>query len=126
MNYLVSLANVAMRILAYSPDTPFAEWPESAQKAFGEEGVEAWKQFYWVFDITNAITMILWPLLIVVAAAGSIYAVILGVNMARADSTEKREEGKKRLMNVLIGMGVIIALILLMQLFVNAILPAFL
>lgn len=80
-------------------------------------------KFNWVYSITNAISDILWPILIVVAAAGTIYAIVLGVNMARADSTEKREEAKKRVINVLVGMIIIVAIILLLQLFVNTILP---
>ena len=61
--------------------------------AEGKELPDNWK---WVNEITKAVDSVLWPLLIVVGAAGTIYAVVLGVNMARADSTEKREEAKKR------------------------------
>ena len=80
--------------------------------------------FLWVNDIRAVIDRILWPLLIVVAAAGTIYAVVLGVNMARADSTEKREEAKKRVINVLVGMAIIVGLILLLKLFME-VLPNF-
>ena len=80
-------------------------------------------KFHWVYQIRDAINDVVWPILIVVAAAGTIYAIVLGVNMARADSTEKREEAKKRIINVLIGMVVIVGLILLLQLFLNTILP---
>ena len=73
-----------------------------------------WK---WVGRVSEAIDSALWPILIVVAAAGTIYAVVLGVNMARADSTEKREEAKKRVINVLVGMIIIVGLILLLKLF---------
>ena len=83
------------------------------------------EEFKWVENIVSTITTVLWPLLIVVSAAGLIYSVIIGVNMAKADSTEKREEAKKRLFNLLIGMGVTIALILFFMLFINHILPAF-
>ena len=82
-------------------------------------------KFQWVAYVVDAINVVVWPLLIVVAAAGTIYAIVLGVNMARADSTEKREEAKKRVINVIIGMIIIVALILLLQLFVNTILPSF-
>ena len=80
----------------------------------------------WVWTIVNAIESVLWPMLIVVCAAGMIYGVILGVNMARADSTDKREEAKKRLINVLVGLAIIVALILFFQLCINVILPALL
>lgn len=83
------------------------------------------ENFKWVGSVVDAINTVVWPLLIVVAAAGTIYAIVLGVNMARADSTEKREEAKKRVINVLVGMVIIIGLILLLQLFVNNILPNF-
>lgn len=81
--------------------------------------------FEWVGDIVGVINEILAPLLIIVIAAGSIYAVVLGVNMARADSPEKREEAKKRVINVLIGMAIIVGLILLLKLFMSTILPQF-
>ena len=54
------------------------------------------------------------PLLIVLVAAGTIYSVVLGVNMARADSGEKREEAKKRLINFLVGIVIVIVLIAIM------------
>ncbi len=82
-------------------------------------------EFDWVDQITGAISAVLWPLLAVVAAAGTIYAIVLGVNMARADSTEKREEAKKRVINVLVAMVIIVGIILLLQLFIKTILPAF-
>lgn len=82
-------------------------------------------EFEWVNQIVAVINDILWPVLILVAAAGTIYAVVLGVNMARADSTEKREEAKKRVINVLVGMAIIIGLILLLKLFMGTVLPAF-
>ena len=88
-----------------------------------EEAATTWS---WVWTIVEAIESVLWPMLIVVCAAGMIYGVILGVNMARADSTDKREEAKKRLINVLVGLAIIVALILFFQLCINVILPALL
>lgn len=51
------------------------------------------------------------PLMIVVLSAGTIYAVILGVNMARADSSETRDAAKKRLINCIVGFAIIIVLL---------------
>ena len=79
-------------------------------------GTTGWK---WVWEVANAIESVLWPILIIVGAAGMIYAVILGVNIARADSTDKREEAKKRLINTIIGLAVIIALILFFKLLIT-------
>ena len=112
---LVNLANVIMRSSLILADKQRPNLDDEQKAKFG-----------WIFQITDAMDMILWPLLIIVASAGSIYAVVLGVNMARADSTEKREEAKKRLVNVLIGIGIIIGLILFLKLAVSVIFPALL
>lgn len=69
-----------------------------------------------VNDIKAAVDLVIWPLMILVGAAGSIYAVVLGVNMAKADSGEKREEAKKRLITAVVGLVIVVALILLMRL----------
>lgn len=68
-----------------------------------------------VMKFVNTVKIILIPLLIMVASAGTIYAVVLGVNMARADSGEKREEAKKRLVNFIIGFVIIIVLIVALR-----------
>lgn len=83
-------------------------------------------KFNWVYDITDVINSATWPLVILIAAAGTIYSIVLGVQMARADSTEKREEAKKRVINVLIGMAIAVGLILLLKLFVGQLLPTWL
>ncbi len=90
-----------------------------------ETGLAGDPKWGWVDTVANTIYDVLWPILIVVGAAGMIYAIIIGVNMARADSTDKREEAKKRLINVIVGLAIIIALILFLQLFISTILPAF-
>ncbi|MBR4407867.1 MAG: hypothetical protein IKT27_06090 [Clostridia bacterium] len=80
------------------------------------EGTVGWS---WVYDVTGAIQSVLWPILIIVGAAGMIYAIVLGINIARADSTDKREEAKQRLIHVIIGLAVIVALILFFQLLIT-------
>ena len=91
----------------------------------GMLGYEFSGQWGWVGKIIDAVNIILYPLLVIVGAAGMIYAIVIGVQMARADSTEKREEAKKRLINVIVGLAIIIALILFFKLFIEYILPAF-
>lgn len=71
----------------------------------------------WVGDIIDAVNKLLYPILILVGTAGVIYAVYLGVNLARADSADKQKEAKQRMINALIGLVSIIALILLLKLF---------
>lgn len=75
----------------------------------------------WEFldPIVSVLKSVLVPLMILVGTAGMIYAIVLGVNLARADTTEKREEAKKRMINAIIGLVSIIALILLLTIFVN-------
>lgn len=75
---------------------------------------DKWK---WVTDITSFLRTLLPYVLIVVATAGTIYAVILGVKMARAEDASAREEAKKRIINFIIALAVTVVLILLLQLF---------
>lgn len=69
--------------------------------------------------ILQTLSDILWPILIVVAAIGTIYAIYLGVMMAKAENAEKREESKKRIINAVIALVVTVVLISLMQIFIN-------
>lgn len=57
------------------------------------------------------------PILILVGTAGSIYAIVLGVNFSKAESADKREEAKKRMINAIIGLVVTIVLLILLKLF---------
>ena len=76
-------------------------------------------------DIVNTIKGILIPIISIVAAAGLIWAIILGVNMARADSTEKREESKKRLIALIIGIVIMVALIVFFSVGLSPLLESF-
>ena len=67
--------------------------------------------------ILKVLDEIIWPILIVLAAVGSIYAIYLGVMMAKAENAEKREESKKRIINAVIAIVIVVVLILLMKLF---------
>ena len=69
--------------------------------------------------ILKVLNDIVWPFLIVVAAVGTIYAIYLGVMMAKAENAEKREEAKKRIINAVIAVVVMVVLILLLKLFVE-------
>lgn len=81
--------------------------------------LEGWD---WLQTLLNTIDTVLWVVLILVGAVGSIYAIYVGVKMARADSAEAREESKKRLINIIVSIAVTIALIL----FFNILLPGIL
>lgn len=73
----------------------------------------------WLKPLMNVLSIVLWVILALVGAAGGIYAVYVGIKMARADSAEAREENKKRLINIVISIIVVIVLIL----FFNTLLP---
>lgn len=76
-------------------------------------------EWEWMNPILKVLGSALIPILILVATAGMIYSVVLGVKLARAETTEQRDEAKKRLIGAVIALVVIIALILLLQLFVT-------
>ena len=67
--------------------------------------------------IAELVGEILVPLLIVIGAAGGLYAIVLGVQYSKAESSEKRDEAKKRLINMIIGVLVLIVLLVLLVLF---------
>jgi small-conductance mechanosensitive channel len=84
-------------------------------------------QWGWVYNIVNAVYTILGPILAIVAAAGVIWAIVLGINMARADSQDKRDEAKKRLISLIVGIVILVVLIVffysLFPLIMNSFLP---
>ena len=82
---------------------------ESVEDLFAEDGELARYQF--LKPILKVIDEAMIPILICVIAAGSIYAVILWINLAKAECSDKREEAKKRLINAIVGFGIIIVLI---------------
>lgn len=75
-----------------------------------------------VFDI---ISIVLWVVLAIVGAIGSIYAIYLGVQLARADEQGKRDDAKKHLITTCIAVGVTVALILVFNIFLPMLLAAF-
>ena len=77
------------------------------------------ENYGWLDDLLTSVEWILWIALILVGACGAVYAIYVGVRMARADSSEQREEAKKRLINIIVSIVVTIALIL----FFNIVLP---
>ena len=65
----------------------------------------------WVNAITNAIENLLGPILIVLCSVGTIYAVVVGVKMIKAENKEAREENKQRLINIAITIVAVLILI---------------
>ena len=84
-----------------------------------DSGAEGMQDFYdGVFKpVVDILDAMLVPILILIGTAGSIYAIILGVNFSKAESSDKREEAKKRMINAIIGLVVTILLLILLKLF---------
>ena len=69
--------------------------------------------YTWLNPLMTILGDILVPILIVLATAGVIYAIYLGVMMAKAEDEGKREEAKKRIINVVIAIAIVVVLIAL-------------
>lgn len=71
------------------------------------------------------IETVLWVIMAIVGALGAIYAIYLGVQLARAEDQGKRDDAKKHLITVCIAIGVTIALIVVFNVAVPEIARAF-
>ena len=76
----------------------------------------------WLQDVYGTLPTILYTILALVGGAGSVYAIVLGVNLAKSESEDKRKTASNRLKNTLIGVGILLVLVL----FINLALPAIL
>ena len=61
--------------------------------------------------IVRLINSILYPLLAIVGAGGSIYCITLGVKYAKAEEPQEREKAKTHLKNAIVGFVLIFILI---------------
>ena len=76
-------------------------------------------------SVFNILSIVLWVVLGIVGAVGAIYAIWLGIKLAKADEQGKRDEAKKHLITVAIAVGVTVVLILFFNTFLPMILSAF-
>ena len=67
----------------------------------------------WVDTLCGAILQVLNPILIVVAVAGIIYAIWVGIKFVRAEDKSARDEAKAKLISVIVGIVVTVILIAL-------------
>ncbi len=111
------LMNLAQSIMGFTTRAGVFDGDADAEIT-GESGVSTIydKVFAPIIKILDAM---LWPVLILVGTAGSIYAIVLGVNFSKAESADKREEAKKRMINAIIGLVVTIILLILLKLFTS-------
>ena len=77
------------------------------------------KTYGWMGQIFGTISIVLYIIMGIVGAAGAIYAIWLGIQLARADEQSKRDDAKKHLITALIAVAVTIVLVL----FFNELMP---
>lgn len=78
--------------------------------------------YSWLNDVYNTLPTILWIILAAVGSAGVVYSVILGINLAKSDSEDKRKTASTRLKNTIIGVSVLIVLVLVINILIPYIL----
>lgn len=76
-------------------------------------------EYAWLNDVYDTLPIILYLMLALIGGAGVVYSIILGVNLARADSEDSRKKAVERLRNTIIGVAVLLFLVL----FINELLP---
>lgn len=73
----------------------------------------------------GTVEMVLWIIIGVVGLAAVVYAIYLGIQLARAEDQSKRDEAKKHLITVLIAIVVTLVLVVFFLYLLPAILSAF-
>ena len=79
----------------------------------------SFSNFDWLYPIAKFLDDVFIPVIIIVAVAGAIWVVVLGVNLARAESADKATEAKKRLINVVVAIVAVIILVFLLAFFAS-------
>ena len=88
------------------------------KNALSKDG-KTYAGYEWVVKLFDYIGPILYAILAVVGAAGVIYSIVLGINLAKAEDQSKRDEAKKRMVTTIIAVAVTLVLII----FFNELLP---
>ena len=73
----------------------------------------------WIKEIEGTvgeiIDAVLWPAIAIILTIGIVYVIILGVNYAKAETSDKKEEAKKRIINAVVGVVIMLALIIILK-----------
>lgn len=78
----------------------------------------------WLNDLFATLPIILYTILAVVGGAGAVYAIILGINLAKSESDDARKTAQNRIKNTIIGIVVLLALVLFITLAIPEIIHA--
>ena len=82
-------------------------------------GAEYVSKLSWIAKVFGPISIVMYILMGLVGAAGAVYAIYLGVMLAKAEDQSKRDEARKHLITVLIAVACTVVLVL----FFNLLLP---
>lgn len=82
----------------------------------------SYKDSQW-YKIVNPVVImldqILIPIIIILGVAGAVYGIVLGVQWSKAETGDKKEEIKKKLINAVIGIVIALIILIGMKLFLN-------
>ena len=71
-----------------------------------------------IVPILKVLDQLLIPVIIILGVAGAIYGIVLGVQFSKAETADKRDETKKRLINAVIGVVIMLVALIGMKIFV--------
>jgi len=64
--------------------------------------------------LLKLVTDLLTPIFAVLATVGIVWAIVLGVQYMKAESTDKKEEAKKRMINVIVGTAIMLVMVIIL------------
>lgn len=88
-----------------TPETTAPESVGAGADKFNTEGIKGLGNSVWE-TVKDILAWVMPIVLAVVTAFGVFFAIKLGIAYAQAETTEKREEAKKRLVGAIIGFGI--------------------
>lgn len=80
--------------------------------------------YSWLNGVYDTLPAILWTILAAVGGAGVVYAIILGINLAKSESDDKRKAASNRLKNTIIGISVLLVLVLVINVLIPVVIAA--
>lgn len=92
------------------------KWYDDVNK-IGEDQMPTWVKNI-IVPILKVLDQLLVPVIIILGVAGAIYGIVLGVQFSKAETADKRDETKKRLINAVIGVVIMLVALIGMKIFV--------
>lgn len=115
------LATKLLSFLGEVYDKDGNPWKEGAGNKY-KDNINYGDAPTWVIEIIapilNVLNSLLIPVIILLGTAGMIYVIVLGVQYTKAETADKRDEAKKRLINAAIGVVIMLVALILVKIFV--------